>query len=79
MDHSNLDKFATTDFEQLVIRLYRTRMEKEIEDGTTIHFYKKGYSAEDISDLVELPLEQVVTTIGNYLKFKSLKSEPLKS
>jgi hypothetical protein len=75
MDHSNLDKFATTDFEQLVLRLYRTRMEKE----TTIHFYKKGYSAEDISDLVELPLEQVVTTIGNYLKFKPLKSELLKS
>jgi hypothetical protein len=59
MDHSNLDKFATTDFERLILRMYRKKMEKEIEEGVTIHFYKKGYSAEKISDFVEIPLEQV--------------------
>jgi hypothetical protein len=74
MDHSNLDKFATTDFERLILRMCRKKIEKEIEEDVTIHFYKKGYSAEEISDFKDLPLEKVKIMIE-----ENLKSEPLKS
>jgi hypothetical protein len=77
MDHSSLDNLATTDFERLILRMYRKKIEKEIEAGVAIYVtnaFKNGHTALEISDFFNLPLEKVKIMIEENLKSELLKS-----
>jgi hypothetical protein len=77
MDLSTLEKrIATTDFERLIFRMYRKDIEKAYQEGIKIgrafcvtSAFKNGKSALEISNFLDLPLEEVKTIIEEHLKF----------